>query len=124
MTDEIFLEGVRLYGFHGVHAEEQKLGQRFIVDLRVACDLSEAGQSDRLEATVSYSALYRVIKEIVEGPPKNLIESVAEAIADRVLAEFPRVESAVVTVRKPEAPVRGAVFDAAGVTVRRRRDAS
>jgi len=124
LTDEIFLEGVRLYGFHGVHAEEQKLGQRFIVDLRVACDLSEAGQSDRLEATVSYSALYRVIKEIVEGPPKNLIESVAEAIADRVLAEFPRVESAVVTVRKPEAPVRGAVFDAAGVTVRRRRDAS
>lgn len=121
MSDEIFLEGVQLYGFHGVHPEERALGQRFVVDVRVACDLSTAVERDNLDKTVSYSAIYRIVKEVVEGPPRLLLESLAGAIADGILASFPGVQATEVTVRKPGAPVRGAVFDAVGVTIRRQR---
>ena len=121
LSDEIFLERIQLYGFHGVHPEERALGQRFTVDVRVACDLTEAARRDELEATISYSAIYRIVKAIVEGPRRLLLESLAGAIVDAILAEFPAATAAEVTVRKPGAPVQGAVFDAAGVTIRRQR---
>jgi len=121
LSDEIFLEGIQLYGFHGVLPEERALGQRFVVDVRVACDLSPAAQRDDLEETISYSAIYRIVKEIVEGPSRLLLESLAGAIADSILAAYPAVHAVVATVRKPGAPVRGAVFDAVGVTIRRQR---
>ncbi|MER3485749.1 MAG: hypothetical protein C4345_07095, partial [Chloroflexota bacterium] len=86
-----------------------------------ACDLTEAARQDELEATISYSAIYRIVKAIVEGPHRLLLESLAGAIVDAILAEFPAAMAAEVTVRKPGAPVPGAVFDAAGVTIRRQR---
>lgn len=122
MADTVFLEGMVFYGYHGVHQEERRLGQRFVVDLEVACDLRPAGLSDDLTRTVSYSDLYRLSKSIVEGEPRALIEAVAEAIAAEVLARFPAVEEVAVTLRKPEAPIRGSVLDSAGVRIRRGRE--
>jgi dihydroneopterin aldolase len=119
--DQIFLEGMIFYGYHGVHAEEQRLGQRFVIDLRVDCSLRAAGQSDDPAQTVSYSDLYRVAREIVEGPPRQLIEAVAESIASAILDRFVPIERIVVTVRKPEAPIKGSVLASAGVTIVRRR---
>ncbi|HUY99140.1 MAG TPA: dihydroneopterin aldolase [Thermomicrobiaceae bacterium] len=123
-TDRVFLEGMVFYGYHGVHVEERRLGQRFVVDLVVSCDLRPAGQSDRVEETVSYSDLYRIAREVVEGPPRDLIEVVAEHIAGEVLQRLPLVEDVQVTVRKPGAPIRGSVLDAVGVSIRRVRAAS
>ena len=120
-TDRVFLEGAVFYGFHGVHAEERRLGQRFVVDLGVSCDLRAAGRSDRVEETVSYSELYRIAREVVEGEPRDLIEAVAERIAGEVLARLPWVEAVEVTVRKPGAPIKGSVLDAVGVQIRRAR---
>ncbi|HEX2282207.1 MAG TPA: dihydroneopterin aldolase [Thermomicrobiales bacterium] len=120
-TDEIFLEGMRFYAYHGVNPEEQALGQRFLVDVALAVDLRPAGQSDDLASTVSYSAVYKVVRVIVEGEPRQLIEAVAEDIAAAILTAFPRVARITVTVRKPEAPMKGSMLDAAGVRVTRSR---
>jgi dihydroneopterin aldolase len=119
--DEILLEGMRFYAFHGVNPEERVSGQRFTVDVTMAVDLRAAGESDDLEATVSYSAVYKTVRRIVEGEPRNLIEAVAEAVAAAILVEFPPVTRVTVTVRKPEAPLRGSFLDAAGVRIIRDR---
>ena len=118
-TDEILLEGMRFYAFHGVNPEEQALGQRFIVDVVLAVGLRRPGQSDDLSDTVSYSAVYKVVRGIVEGEPRNLIEAVAEEIAAAILTGFPNVARVTVTVRKPEVPMKGSLLDAAGVRITR-----
>jgi dihydroneopterin aldolase len=117
--DEILLEGMRFYAYHGVNPEEQALGQRFTVDVVLAVDLRRAGQSDELANTVSYSAVYKVVRGIVEGEQRQLIEAVAEDIAAAILTEFPRVARITVTVRKPEVPMKGSMLDAAGVRITR-----
>lgn len=119
--DQIFLEGMIFYGYHGVHEEERTLGQRFVVDLRASCRLADAGKSDDPAQTVSYSDLYRVAREIVEGTPRRLIEAVAESIAIAILEQFERIEEIAVTVRKPEAPIKGSVLTSVGVRIVRRR---
>jgi 7,8-dihydroneopterin aldolase/epimerase/oxygenase len=121
ISDEILLEGMRFYAYHGVNPEEQALGQRFLVDVALAVDLRPAGLSDELANTVSYSAVYKVVRGIVEGEPRQLIEAVAEEIAAAILTKFPRVARIAVTVRKPEAPMKGSMLDAAGVRIRRSR---
>jgi dihydroneopterin aldolase len=120
-TDEILLEGMRFYAYHGVNPEERALGQRFTVDVILAVDLQSAGQSDRLDDTVSYSAVYKVVRGIVEGEPRDLIEAVAESIASQILERFLRVERLSVTVRKPDVPLKGSMLDAAGVRITRWR---
>ena len=122
-TDEILLEGMRFYAYHGVNPEEQALGQRFTVDIVLAVDLRQAGQSDELANTVSYSAVYKVVRGIVEGEPRKLIEAVAESIASEILESFPLVEQVTVTVRKPDVPMKGSMLDAAGVRITRWRSA-
>jgi 7,8-dihydroneopterin aldolase/epimerase/oxygenase len=119
--DEILLEGMRFYAYHGVNPEEQALGQRFTVDVVLSVDLRQAGQSDELANTVSYSAVYKVVRRIVEGEPRQLIEAVAEEISSTILTEFPPVARVTVTVRKPEVPMKGSMLDAAGVRITRSR---
>ena len=106
--DRIALEGMAFYGYHGVGPEERELGQRFVVDLEMERELRRAGLSDDPEDTTSYSDVYEVVREVVEGRPRRLLESVAEAIAGRVLEEF-EVASVRVTVRKPKAPMPGSM---------------
>lgn len=120
MTDRIMLDEMRFYGYHGVNPEERTLGQPYIVDLTAELDLRRAGRSDRIEDTVSYSAIYRAVRDIAEGEPRNLLESVAEAIAARVLADFP-VDAVTVTVKKPSPPVRGSSIRQSAVQIRRSR---
>lgn len=119
--DSVFLEGLEFYGFHGVNPEERTDGQRFLVDVYLSADLSEAGRSDDLDVTINYSAVYKRVRAIVEGPPSHLIEAVAERVAVALLDEF-ATSSVTVTVRKPDVRLSGsAAFDAAGVTIRRER---
>jgi 7,8-dihydroneopterin aldolase/epimerase/oxygenase len=112
---------MRFYAYHGVNPEERTKGQRFVVDVRIATDLREAGRSDDLSTTVNYSLVYSRVREIVEGTPRNLIEMVAEEIASAILDEFERAQSITVTVRKPEVAIKGSILDASGVTVMRGR---
>ena len=120
-TDRIVLEGMRFYGFHGVNPEERVLGQEYLVDLAVEIDLGPAGASDRLEDTISYTNIYRAVRDVMEGEPRNLLEAAAQSIADRVLSEFP-VDSVAVRVKKPHPPIRGSVIENATVEIFRRRE--
>jgi dihydroneopterin aldolase len=121
MSDRVFLEGLQFFGYHGVNPEEGVLGQRFTVDLSVHADLRAAGRADDLARTISYSTLTTYVRAVVEGPPKRLIEAVADEIATVVLEREPAVDAVTVTVRKPNAPIKGIIMDAAGVTIHRIR---
>ena len=122
MTDEILLEGLQFYAFHGVNPEERIQGQRFLVDVTLEADLRSAGQTDDLTRTISYSAVYKRVKAIVEGEPKALIEAVAETIATDLLRTYFGARTVTVTVRKPEVAIKGAFLGAAGVRIRRSQD--
>ena len=121
--DRIILEGMQFYGFHGVNPEERALGQSYVVDLVVEVDLLGPGMSDRLEDTVSYPQLYRSVQAVIEGESKNLLEATAQAVANRLLAEFP-VKAVQVRVKKPRPPIRGSVIEYAAVEIYRVRDQS
>jgi len=122
VPDEVFLEAVRFYGYHGVNPEERVQGQRFVVDVHLETDLRPAGASDDLAQTINYSSVYQRVKAIVEGESRDLIEAVAEEIATTLLAEFPTASTATVTIRKPEVALKGAMLNAAGVHIHRTRE--
>ena len=120
MSDKVRLEGVVFYGFHGVSKSEQELGQRFVVDLEVERDFGIAGRSDDINDTVSYVDLYKLVKEIMEGPSRHLLENIAETIAQRIL-DLHQVESVRIEIKKPEVPIKGSVLDHASVEILRRK---
>jgi dihydroneopterin aldolase len=119
--DRIKLTGMSFFGFHGTQTAEQELGQRFIVDVEMECDLRAAGASDDLSRTVDYSAVYRDVRDIVEGPPVGLTEVVAERIAASVLEQHTLVEAVRVRVTKPEVRLDGGVLDGSTIEIYRRR---
>jgi 7,8-dihydroneopterin aldolase/epimerase/oxygenase len=105
--DKIYVNKMEFYGYHGVFPEENRLGQRFIVDLVVSLDLKNAGETDDLEHSVNYGELYGICKEIVEGKPFKLIEAVAEAIAKKVFEKSGLILEVTVKVIKPDPPIPG-----------------
>ena len=120
-TDRIILQGMRFYGYHGVNPEEKAQGQSYLVDLEAEVGLERPGLTDGLEDTVSYTHLYRAARAIMEGDSRNLLERLAQEIADRLLADFP-LEAVTVTVKKPNPPIKGSFIDYAAVSVHRRRE--
>ncbi len=117
--DRISLLGVEAVGHHGVLELERLGGQPFVVDVVLELDLSKAGRSDALSDTVSYAEVAGDVMARITGPPFDLIERLAEVIADDVLAR-PLVAVVEVTVHKPQAPV-GHPFTDVQVQVRRER---
>ncbi len=103
-ADRVRLRGLRVRGHHGVLAHERREGQDFVVDAELALDLRAAGASDDLADTVDYGVLADRLAEVVAGPPLDLVEALAERLAQVCLAD-PRVVQATVTVHKPSAPV-------------------
>ncbi len=116
-NDRILLEGMIYFGHHGALAAERELGQRFVVDLVLHCDLRPAGMSDDLNKTVHYGEVQRLAREIVEGPPLTLIEAVAERIAAAVLGRYPRVEAVRVKVAKPQVRLDDTVLTGSAVEI-------
>ncbi len=119
MTDRITLRGLRGRGHHGVFEHERRDGQDFIIDVVLSFDTSAAGRSDDLNDTVHYGVLAEELAADVAREPLNLIEALAQRLADRCLLD-PRVEQVEVTVHKPQAPVTVPIADVA-VTITRRR---
>jgi 7,8-dihydroneopterin aldolase/epimerase/oxygenase len=117
--DRILLEEMVFYGYHGDRAPERDLGQRFVVDLELGLDTSLAGRSDQLTDTVDYVRIYEAVRRVVEGPPCNLLEAVAERIAAAALAEA-RVEWVRVRLAKPGVALHGALRGAAVQIIRTR----
>jgi dihydroneopterin aldolase len=104
VSNHILIKEIRGFGYHGVFDDERANGQEFLVDLDVELRDNKAGLSDDMNDGVDYSALISIAHKIIIGEPVNLIERVAEMIAEEILNTFP-VLSVEVTVHKKDAPV-------------------
>lgn len=118
--DYITITGLKFSACHGCLAFEQTTPQDFIIDARLCLDLAPAGRSDDLGQTINYAAVCDDIKAIVCGLPKNLIEALAEAIADKLLTNYP-LRQVRITVHKPQAPLEENFTDVS-VTIERSRE--
>jgi dihydroneopterin aldolase/2-amino-4-hydroxy-6-hydroxymethyldihydropteridine diphosphokinase len=119
MTDRIQLRGVEAFGYHGVLPDEKRDGQPFVIDVVMELDLATAGVSDGLDDTVSYAEVAGEVVARITGPSFDLIERLAEVVADDVLSHR-LVDAVTVTVHKPQAPV-GHPFSDVAVEVHRTR---
>ena len=110
---------MEFFAFHGYYDEEQKIGNKYGVDLRVYVDLAAAAATDSLPRTINYEILYRIVlTEMAE--PARLLEHLAQRILDRVLAQFGHVGAVEVSVSKFNPPL-GGICERARVTLRRVR---
>ncbi|HYP74065.1 MAG TPA: dihydroneopterin aldolase [Microbacterium sp.] len=119
MTDRIALTGIRATGHHGVYDHERRDGQEFVADVALELSLADAARSDDVVDTVHYGEFADAVAAILTGEPVNLLETLAQRIADAALADG-RVRAVEVTVHKPQAPIAVAFGDVS-VTIRRER---
>ena len=119
VADEITLTGLRVFGRHGVYEDERRVGQDFIVDFTLRMDTRRAAETDDVSDTVHYGEAAEKVAAIVGGEPVDLLETLAARIADRLLG-YEIVESARVTVHKPQAPIP-LTFADVSVTIDRAR---
>lgn len=121
MTDRIVITGIEAFAHHGVLSHERLIGQRFLADVTMELDLTRAGASDSLSDTIDYGLVATGVRNVMEGGPFDLIETMAERIADVVLGD-PRVTATEVVVHKPNAPI-SLIFGDVRVEIRRERAA-
>ena len=120
MTDTIFIRGLVIHARHGVMKHETEVGQRFVIDLELYADLSESSMTDRLADTVSYSHVVETATDAFKNANYKLLERAAGAVANAILAAFPKVRTVKITVHKPHAPI-AEIFEDVGVVLTRRR---
>lgn len=122
--DRISLTGVEAIGYHGVLESERKLGQPFIVDAVLHAEIREAGRTDELTSTIDYADVAHAIVDSITGEPLNLIEALAQRIADAIFelesVKNTHVSLVEVTVHKPRAPI-DATFSDVSVSIMRVR---
>jgi len=117
--DKIILRELHFIARHGVLPIETENSQHFSATLELELPLATAGQTDRLDQTVDYCAVQAVVRGIIEGSHKRLIETLAESVARELLRAFPILVAVTVEITKPRPPVD---FQFAGVSVRIRRE--
>ncbi|MEW9672706.1 dihydroneopterin aldolase [Ammoniphilus sp. 3BR4] len=118
--DKIYFNGMEFYGYHGVYPEENKLGQRYLVDVELYLDLSKAAETDDLQFTINYAQVYELCKMVVENETFQLVEKVAQQIAERALQKFQLLDELMVRVTKPDPPIPGH-YDSVAVEIKRGR---
>ena len=115
----IRLKNMQFYGFHGVDESEKKLGGRFEVDVELNLSLNSSCFSDDLEDTIDYESVYKIVESCVKRDKFYLIEALANSIAKDILNNHD-LESILVRVRKPNAPLNG-VLDTVEVEIERKQ---
>ncbi|MFT2010036.1 dihydroneopterin aldolase [Pontibacter sp. 13R65] len=103
---QIALEGLEFFAFHGYYDEEQKIGNKYGIDLYLHTDLRRAAESDDLHQTVNYETLYALVVEEMKVPAR-LLEHLGHRIIDKVYERFPFVQSVKVQVYKFNPPLGG-----------------
>jgi len=117
--DHITVRGISAHAHHGVYDWEREKGQTFRVDAVLELDTAPAAAGDDLDKTVNYAELAQRLHAVLAGEPVNLLETLAQQLADVCLAD-PLVDAVEITVHKPEADL-GVPFDDVAVTIRRER---
>ena len=119
MPDRITVSGLTGHGRHGVYPAERELGQTFRVDAVLELDTAPAAAGDDLALTVDYAELSQRLHALITGEPVDLIETLAQRLADVCLAYGP-VQAVEVTVHKPDADL-GVPADDVTVAIRREK---
>ena len=102
----INLEGLEFFAYHGFYDEEQTVGNKYSVDIRIESDLSSARNSDKLNDTINYEDLYNLTKEEMKIPSR-LLEHIAERIIKRVANKYPQIKNCEISISKFNPPVGG-----------------
>lgn len=116
--DCIKIENLEVYAYHGVYPEENEKGQSFFVNAGLRTRTRAAGLSDELTLSTDYAAVCRFMHDYLTGHTFRLIEAVAEGLARELLLRFPLVESVLLELRKPSAPI-GLPFESVSVEIER-----
>ena len=120
MSDVLAISGIECFAHHGVFESERRDGQTFVIDLALGIDSTPAAASDDLRDTVDYGSLVASVQTAVEKDPVDLIETLAQRIADVCLLDA-RVQWSRVTVHKPDAPIDASFSDVALTNTRKRQ---
>ncbi len=99
----ISLHDLHFHAFHGVLPQERKVGNDYVVNVKVKVDVAEAMVSDQVEATVNYATLYNIVKEVMDTP-SALLENVAYRMAEETFSAFPSIQEVHICVRKVNPP--------------------
>ncbi len=116
--DKIRIHNLKVFAHHGVYEAENQLGQMFLVNVEASCHTRKAGCSDALEDSVSYGVMAREIHAYMQSHTCQLLETVAEQLAEMLLLAHPMLESITLEIRKPWAPV-GLPLDYVSVEITR-----
>lgn len=119
MESYIYLNQVSIYAYHGVSSQETKVGNTFLIDLKLKTDISQAMDSDDIAHTVSYADIYKVVSDEMAIPSK-LLEHVAGRIIRRIFQDFPAIEAISLKLSKQNPPM-GADIAAAGIEITTQR---
>ena len=116
--DEIRIDNLEVYAYHGVFPEENEKGQPFFVNMVLYADTREAGRQDELTLSTHYGEVCHFVTKWMQEHTYKLIETVAERVAREVLLQFPLVQALDVEICKPQAPI-GLPFESVSVKVHR-----
>ncbi len=116
---KIALEGLEFFAYHGFSKEEQKVGNRYGIDITIEVDFERAARQDKIDSTVDYHALYKVISNEMAEPTK-LLENIAERIVNAVFQHFKQVFSVEISVSKFNPPI-GGICQRARIKMKRER---
>ena len=119
MTDRLRLMNLVFHAYHGLLPEEERLGQRFEVDVELLLDLAAAARADEPQLTVDYTDALALVEQIVTQRRFGLVEALAEALAEGIRQRFSTLEGVIIRVRKPNPPV-STTFDGLEVEIERR----
>jgi dihydroneopterin aldolase len=101
---EISLEGLEFYAYHGYYKQEQEIGNKYSLDIKI--DISSVPESDELKNTIDYEDLYKITKQQMEKKFK-LLETIANNIIAEIFVRYPQIKSAEVSVSKFNPPLGG-----------------
>ncbi|MCZ2401953.1 dihydroneopterin aldolase [Paenarthrobacter sp. Z7-10] len=117
--DRIAITGVAAIGRHGVFEHEKRDGQSFLVDAVLFTDIRAAAATDDLSRTTHYGEVAEEITALITGDPFDLIETLTDRIAERLLERF-ALGAVEITVHKPKAPIQ-VPFGDVTITIYRER---
>ena len=118
--DKIIVKDLKLFCYHGVNPEEKVDGQNFIFDIEAFMNLDLPCKTDNVNDTVSYAKIIKTVRRVAQSEKKDLLEYVSQRVADALFEEFEKIEKLVITLKKPEAPIK-ADFDYVAVQIERTR---
>jgi len=113
--DLLLIKNMQFWGTHGYYEEENRLGQKFVIDVEVSVDMTKMCQTDNLEDGLSYMKVYAITKKIVTTEQYKLVQRLAQRICDDIIAAYP-IKQVRVTVKKPFVGL-GGILDYAGCSI-------